>query len=116
MSIEHSAKLFYGLKVMDDKLINKANEDDLDVSKGLQLVSSGCDSSDYSEDDEDNPLTLFVAITKSVIRVDLYEHNKQIKQEKLMSPKEWHEQLTAWAKENDCSKFKIGWFLTICEL
>jgi hypothetical protein len=110
---KYSANLCYGLKLIDDRLINKINEDELGLDLDLVIRYGG---SELCNDIEDDEKTTFVCIKKSCLYSDLYNKYKApIKAEKLIAPKEWTDRLADWAKENECYKFKIGWWLFVTE-
>jgi hypothetical protein len=97
MSTTYFVNLCYGLKIIDDKLINKISQDELYLDNDLII-------NDTNEDEE----CFVICIKKSSICT---ESCSLIKPEKLLVQKEWTERLKSWAKENNCSKFKIGWWL-----
>lgn len=112
MGIDYNAHFVYGIKITDDKLLAKLNDDDYDfkLDKGLDIEWSG---SAYCGDGEFMPT--FVCIKKSIKSIWLHDDPKCIKQKDIIAPTEWHDKLVAWAKENDCSKSQIGWWLLISE-
>ena len=111
MGIDYKANFVYGIKIIDDKLLAKINDDDYDfkIDKDLKIEWSG---SVYTNDMNFNT---FICIKKSVKCIWLYDNPSLIKQKDLIAPTEWHDRLIAWAQENDCSKPQIGWWLLISE-
>ena len=109
MGIDYNADLVYGIKIIDDKLVQGLNEDELELDRDLDQVWSG---SAYSGAE----MTVIVCIKKSRINMRLYDDPTIISQKKLIAPTEWHDRLAKWAKENDCSKSQIGWWLCVSEI
>lgn len=109
MGVDYTTDLVYGIKITDDKLSAKLNVygEEFDLDEDLDLVWSG---SDYPDD-----MGIIVCLKKSQIYIGLYDEPKLISQTKLIAPTKWHDRLMKWAKENDCSKPKIGWWLCISE-
>jgi len=109
MSFEYTANICYGLKTTDDKLINKIDENELELDRDLAVAYGG---SEFTNDG----ITAFICIKKTLVRVNLYSDYKHpIKSENLISNSAWHSRLVEWAKENDCSDYKIGWWLFVTE-
>jgi hypothetical protein len=106
-------KLGYGLKIVDDKIVQQINDDYLDLEgKDFKLIWTSQDYlDDYSNDIDPQ---YFLCIKKSIIRINLQDQLLEpIKQRKLTQNKEWNQKLQAWAKENSASKSPIGWWMCI---
>jgi len=109
MGTDYDAHFVYGIKITDDKLLAKINDDDFKLEKDFDIEWSG---SAYSDDDY---MSTFVCIKKSVKSAWLHDDPKCIKQKDIIAPTEWHDKLIAWANENDCSRPQIGWWLLLTE-
>lgn len=110
MSINYTAHLVYGFQISDDKLIQEieGSEDDFDLDKDLKIIFHG---SKY----EDQPRSILVCIKKSIRSVDIFEEPRKISMKDMHLQKDWDLRLRAWAKEHNCSKPQINWFLCVNE-
>lgn len=109
MQPSYTANLCYGIKIIDDKLINKIDENELELDTDLEVAYGG---NEYTNEG----VTAFVCIKKTLIRVGLHSNYlSTIKADKLIAKSVWHERLRIWAKENECSDVKIGWWLFVTE-
>lgn len=113
MGIDHNAYLVYGFKVNNKKLASKIDTDGIKLPKDLEVEWGG--SAYCDNDDEGGAMPTFITIKSPKFNAYLYDGAKFIKPEKLIPLPEWKEKLEKWAKENKCSKPKIGWWLLVSE-
>lgn len=96
-----TAHLFYGLKITNDKILNKIKEDELEMDNifGICIPNPDLDDTEVA----------FLYIKKSYSISKLYSPTS-IKSSILIPKKEWHDLLNKWAIEND-SPSTISWWL-----
>jgi hypothetical protein len=101
MGMDAGAEFGYGFKLTNKKLIEKINEEELDLNKDLDVMFHGGDNCEI----------LLICIKKSTISTSNWNDPKMFSSDKLVVKEDWDEKLQAWAKENKISKPKIGWWL-----
>jgi hypothetical protein len=106
MGIDFTATLGYGMKLTNQKLIDKICEEEIKV-EGKDFVIEFC-GDEYS----DEGITTYLFIKNSTMSVSSYDNNKSpIKPEKLIASAEWDVKLNEWCDNLLQKKPKIGWWL-----
>ncbi len=105
MGIDYNADLGYGIKLTDQKLIDKINEGDEDFEgKDFEIIWSG--------DAYADAMDTFLCIKKSCHSTYAYDKQKSpIKLSGLVVQPKWDKKLLAWCKKHKVAKSKIGWWL-----
>jgi hypothetical protein len=101
MGMDASARFGYGFKITNKKLIEKINEEELELDKDFDVMFHGDDEFEI----------LFICIKKSTTLLCNWDDPKYFSSDKFIVQEGWNEKLQTWAKENKISKPKIGWWL-----
>lgn len=104
MGIDYNAELGFGVKIKDEELIQKLNEDEIELPKGLDRIWSG--------DAYSGEMDTYIVIKKSEHSAHSWDDQEDpISPDKLIVKPEWTEQILSWCKEHNITDPKIGWWL-----
>lgn len=105
MGIDYNADLGYGIRLYDEELVSKINEEEIKIDNQVfDTIRAG----DAYADDMDT----FLVIKESSCAARSWAGNEEpISPDKLIVKPDWDEKLLSWCKEYDITDPKIGWWL-----
>lgn len=105
MGIDYNADLGYGIRVFDEELVSKINEEEIEIDRKIFTIMWAGDA--YADD-----MDTFLVIKESSISSCSYDSQEEpIAHDKLIAKPDWDEKILSWCKEYDVTDPKIGWWL-----
>jgi hypothetical protein len=105
MGIDYNADLGYGIRLYDEELVSKINEEEIKIDEQVFRTIWAGDA--YSGE-----MDTFLVIKESRQAAHSWdEPDEPISPDKLIAKPDWDEKLLSWCKEHDITDPKIGWWL-----